>query len=285
MIHSIENEHLKLSVKSFGCEITSIKSKNTEYEFMWQGNPQIWSGQAPILFPIIGRLIDDKYIFDGKEYTMEKHGFARRNEWEFITGDKNSMTFRLTDNENTRTMYPFSFELRVTFTLDENTLKVKHEVENKTDGTMYFSLGAHPAFNCEIGDKLTFSKNEELKTEKIDLVRSLRLPGKFSFPQDNGTITITKDIFNEDALILSSFESDSLTLHSDNNSRKIKFTFGNAPYLGIWAKPGASYVCIEPWYGVNDSLEKKDAFSKKDAINALGKNETFIFEWTAKFSE
>lgn len=285
MIHSIENEHLKLSVKSFGCEITSIKSKNTEYEFMWQGNPQIWSGQAPILFPIIGRLIDDKYIFDGKEYTMEKHGFARRNEWEFITGDKNSMTFRLTDNENTRTMYPFSFELRVTFTLDENTLKVKHEVENKTDGTMYFSLGAHPAFNCEIGDKLTFSKNEELKTEKIDLVRSLRLPGKFSFPQDNGTITITKDIFNEDALILSSFESDSLTLHSDNNSRKIKFTFGNAPYLGIWAKPGASYVCIEPWYGVNDSLEKKDDFSKKDAINALGKNETFIFEWTAKFSE
>lgn len=285
MTHSIENEHLKLSVKSFGCEITSIKSKNTEYEFMWQGNPQIWSGQAPILFPIIGRLIDDKYIFDGKEYTMEKHGFARRNEWEFITGDKNSMTFRLTDNENTRTMYPFSFELRVTFTLDENTLKVKHEVENKTDGTMYFSLGAHPAFNCEIGDKLTFSKNEELKTEKIDLVRSLRLPGKFSFPQDNGTITITKDIFNEDALILSSFESDSLTLHSDNNSRKIKFTFGNAPYLGIWAKPGASYVCIEPWYGVNDSLEKKDDFSKKDAINALGKNETFVFEWTAKFSE
>lgn len=285
MTHSIENEHLKLSVKSFGCEITSIKSKNTEYEFMWQGNPQIWSGQAPILFPIIGRLIDDKYIFDGKEYTMEKHGFARRNEWEFITGDKNSMTFRLTDNENTRTMYPFSFELRVTFTLDENTLKVKHEVENKTDGTMYFSLGAHPAFNCEIGNKLTFSKNEELKTEKIDLVRSLRLPGKFSFPQDNGTITITKDIFNEDALILSSFESDSLTLHSDNNSRKIKFTFGNAPYLGIWAKPGASYVCIEPWYGVNDSLEKKDDFSKKDAINALGKNETFVFEWTAKFSE
>lgn len=285
MIHSIENEHLRLSVKSFGCEITSIKSKNTEYEFMWQGNPQIWSGQAPILFPIIGRLIDDKYIFDGKEYTMEKHGFARRNEWEFITGDKNSMTFRLTDNENTRTMYPFSFELRVTFTLNENTLKVKHEVENKTDGTMYFSLGAHPAFNCEIGDKLTFSKNEELKTEKIDLVRSLRLPGKFSFPQDNGTITITKDIFNEDALILSSFESDSLTLHSDNNSRKIKFTFGNAPYLGIWAKPGASYVCIEPWYGVNDSLEKKDDFSKKDAINALGKNETFVFEWTAKFSE
>lgn len=285
MIHSIENEHLRLSVKSFGCEITSIKSKNTEYEFMCQGNPQIWSGQAPILFPIIGRLIDDKYIFDGKEYTMEKHGFARRNEWEFITGDKNSMTFRLTDNENTRTMYPFSFELRVTFTLNENTLKVKHEVENKTDGTMYFSLGAHPAFNCEIGDKLTFSKNEELKTEKIDLVRSLRLPGKFSFPQDNGTITITKDIFNEDALILSSFESDSLTLHSDNNSRKIKFTFGNAPYLGIWAKPGASYVCIEPWYGVNDSLEKKDDFSKKDAINALGKNETFVFEWTAKFSE
>lgn len=285
MIHSIENEFLTLAVKSFGCEITSLKSKETGYEFMWQGNADIWSGQAPILFPIIGRLIEDKYTYGGKEYTMEKHGFARRNEWEFVGSDKCSMTFRLTDNEKTHTMYPFSFSLKVTFILDGKTLKVKHEVENKTGGTMYFSLGAHPAFNCEIGDKITFSENEKLETEKIDLVKSLRLPGKFSFPQDNGTITITKDIFSEDALILSGFKSEYVTLHSDKNSRKIKFNLGHAPYLGIWAKPGANYVCIEPWYGVNDSTIKKDDFSKKDAINALKKDETFVFVWSAQFSE
>lgn len=285
MIHYIENEYLTLGVKSFGCEITSIVSKETGYEFMWQGNPDIWLGQAPILFPIIGRLIDDKYTLDGKEYTLEKHGFARRNEWEYIGSVGTSMSFRLTHNEKTLAMYPFSFELIVSYTLQGRTLKVCHKVINKNDSTMYFSLGAHPAFNCEIGDKLTFSENEKLMTEKIDLVHSLRLPGRFPIDQNENTVTITEDIFKEDALILSDFRSEYVTLHSDSNQRKIKFTFGGAPYLGIWAKPGAPYVCIEPWYGVNDSTEKKADFSQKDAINALTKGETFIFEWTAEFTE
>lgn len=285
MIHYIENEYLKVGVKSFGCELTSIISKETGYEFMWQGNPDIWSGQSPILFPIIGRLIDDKYTLDGKEYTLEKHGFARRLEWDFLGSEGASMSFSLKENENTLTMYPFSFEVIVKFSLDGKTLKVEHTVINKNDGTMYFSLGAHPAFNCEIGDKLTFHVEEKFVTEKIDLVRSLRLPDKVPVEQEGSTITITNDIFNEDALILSNFKSEYVTLHSDNNSRKIKFTLGGAPYLGIWAKPGAPYVCIEPWCGVNDSTEKKADFSQKDAINALGKGETFIFEWTAEFTE
>lgn len=285
MVHYIENEYLTLGVKSFGCEITSLISKETGYEFMWQGNPDIWSGQAPILFPIIGRLIDDKYTLGGKEYTLEKHGFARRLEWKFLGSEGSSMAFRLTENDDTLTMYPYSFEVIVRYSLQGKTLRVNHEVINKNDGTMYFSLGAHPAFNCEIGDKITFNVEEKFLTEKIDLVRSLRLPEKVAVEQDGATITITNDIFNEDALILSNFKSEYLTIHSDNNQRKIKFTLGGAPYLGIWAKPGAPYVCIEPWYGVNDSTEKKADFSQKDAINALGKGETFIFEWTAELTE
>lgn len=285
MIHYIENDFLKVGVKSFGCELTSIISKETGFEFMWQGNPDIWSGQSPILFPIIGRLIDDKYTLDGKEYNMEKHGFARRNEWKFLDSDSTSMSFSLSENEKTLAMYPFSFDLIVTFTLDGRTLKVEHKVLNKNSGTMYFSLGAHPAFNCKIGDKLTFSKNEKLETEKIDLIRSLRLEGKYPVPQQEDTIIITEDIFNEDALILSGFESEYVTLHSDSNDRKIKFNLGGAPYLGIWAKPGAPYVCIEPWHGVNDSTKMKEDFSKKDAIVALPGKESFIFTWTAEFYE
>ena len=285
MIHYIENDFLKVGVKSFGCELTSIASKETGYEFMWQGNPEIWSGQSPILFPIIGRLIDDKFSLDGTEYTLEKHGFARRFEWEFLGSEGASMSFSLKENEKTLTMYPFSFEVIVTFTLENKMLKVEHKVINKNKGTMYFSLGAHPAFNCEIGDKLTFNVEESFLTEKIDLVRSLRLPEKIPVEQDGATITITNDIFNEDAHILSNFKSEYVTLHSDNNSRKIKFTLGGAPYLGIWAKPGAPYVCIEPWCGVNDSTEKKADFSQKDGIVALPEGDSFIFEWTAEFTE
>ncbi len=283
MIYSIENDVLKISVKKFGCELTSIKSKSSSYEYLWQGNPDIWSGQSPVLFPVIGRLIDDKYTLNGKEYEMEKHGFARRNDWEFVESDNSSLTFKLRENESTLKAYPYCFELIVRFILDGNRLTVEHRIINKNKNVMYFSIGAHPAFNCKIGDRLIFDKPETIETIKIDLVNSLRLPGKTPLLNGEREITVTEDIFKEDALIFEGVESESITLETDN--RKIRFNLGNAPYLGIWAKPGAPYVCIEPWYGVNDSTERKADFSQKDAINSVKPDECFTFTWYAEFIE
>lgn len=285
MVHYIENEHLKIGVKEFGCELTSVKSKKTGFEYLWQGDEKIWAGQSPILFPIVGRLIDDKYTLDGKEYEMPKHGFARKLKWEFLEANETSMKFILSDSEETLKIYPYHFDLVVTFTLEGNKLKVSHDVINKNEGVLLFSLGAHPAFNCEIGDKLVFSEKETLSTVKIDLVNSLRLPETFPVLNDETDIVITKDVFNEDALIFSGMKSDFVTLKSDNHSRTIKFNLGSAPWLGIWAKPGAPYVCIEPWWGVNDSQIKKDDFSEKDGINAVSAGESCCFTWTAEFSE
>lgn len=285
MIHYIENDKLILGVKEFGCEIATIKSKATDYEFMWQGNPDIWGGQAPILFPIIGRLIDDKYTLDGKEYDMPKHGFARKLPWEFLGADGNSVSFRLSDSAETHEGYPYEFDLIVTYTLEDNRVVVSHDITNKNDKVMYFSIGAHPAFNCKIGDVLTFDENETLYTEKIDLVKSLRLPEKTLVLDNEKDIVVTEDVFNEDALILSDIKSENITLNLSEGNRKILFNLGDAPYLGIWAKPGAPYVCIEPWYGVNDSQVKKDDFSQKDAINAIDVGKTFNFTWWAEFTE
>lgn len=285
MIYYIENEKLILGVKEFGCEITSIKSKDTGYEFMWQGNPDIWSGQAPILFPIVGRLIDDKYTLNGQEYEMQKHGFARKMGWTYLCSDDNSMSFRLYATADTKKMYPYDFDLTVTYTLKGNKIIVSHSIKNKNDCVMYFSIGAHPAFNCAIGDSLTFDNEETLYTEKIDLVQSLRLPDKTLVLDNKKDIVITNDIFNEDALILSDIKSDNITLNISEGNRKIVFNLGGAPYLGIWAKPGAPYVCIEPWYGVNDSQIKKDDLSQKDAINAIAAGDSFNFTWWAEFKE
>ena len=285
MIHYIENENLIVGVKEFGCEINSIKSKKTGYEFMWQGNPDIWGGQAPILFPIVGRLIDDKYTLDGTEYEMPKHGFVRKMPWTFIGAEGNSMSFRLSATAETKAMYPYEFDLTVTYTLEGNSLVVSHDIANKNDSVMYFSIGAHPAFNCAIGDVLTFDESETVYTEKIDLVKSLRLPEKFPVLKNEKDIVITNDIFKEDALILSDIKSENITLNISEGNRKIIFNLGGAPYLGIWAKPGAPYVCIEPWYGVNDSQEKKDDISLKDAINAIKSGDTFNFTWKAEFAE
>ncbi len=285
MIYSIENEHLKVSVKSFGCELTSITSKKSGFEYLWQGNPDIWNGQSPILFPIVGRLIDDRYTLNGTEYEMPKHGFARRAQWNFLEKTDSEMKFILTDNEDTFRIYPYHFDFVVTFSLDCRALKVTHEIINKTNDTMYFSLGAHPAFNCQIGDRLVFDEKETLNAVKIDLEKSLRLPDTTPVLKDETDIVITEDVFKEDALIFSDVKSDNITLKSDKHERTVKFNLGKAPYLGIWAKPGAPYVCIEPWFGVNDSTEKKADFSQKDAINPLGTNEAFVFSWSAEFSE
>lgn len=285
MTHYIENQHLKVGVKEFGCELTSIISKETGFEYLWQGDETVWSGQAPILFPIVGRLIDDKYTLNGKEYEMPKHGFARKANWKFLEADGTTMKFVLSDSEETFKIYPYHFDLVVTFTLDGKKLIVSHDIINKGDDVMLFSIGAHPAFNCAIGDKLVFDKAETLSTEKIDLEKSLRLPDTYPVLRNETDLVITKDIFKEDALILSGIKSECVTLKSKCHGRTVKFNLGSAPYLGIWAKPGAPYVCIEPWYGVNDSREKKADFSQKDGINAVPVGKSFNFTWAAEFSE
>lgn len=285
MTHYIENDYLRVGVKEYGCELTSVYSKECSYEYLWQGDESVWYGQSPILFPIVGRLIEDKYMYNGKEYSMPKHGFARKTEWKLDTISENKMSFVLSDSEETLKIYPFHFEVSVTFEIINKSLSVTHEVKNTDTKDMFFSLGAHPGFNCSIGDILTFDENETLSTEKIDLIHSLRLPDTYPVLNNEKNIIITEHIFDEDALILSNIKSSAITLNLLKENKTVKFNLGNAPYLGIWAKPGAPYVCIEPWYGVNDSTIKKNDISEKDAINKLNANAVFSFTWNAEFSD
>lgn len=284
MTHYIENEFLTVGVKEYGSELTSVKSKKDGYEFLWQGDENIWYGQSPVLFPIVGRLIEDKYVLDGKEYEMPKHGFARKTNWNLLEKDEDSMSFILSESPETLSKYPYKFDLIVTFTLDGNKLRVNHAVVNKNDDTMYFSLGAHPGFNCKVGDTLRFSENETLSTEKIDLVHSLRLPETYPVLDNAADITITEHIFDEDALILHGIKSKYISLIKQNDSHSVKFDMGGSPYLGIWAKPAAPYVCIEPWFGVNDSFDRKKDFSEKTGINALAPEDVFNFAWEAELT-
>lgn len=283
MTHYIENEYYKVGVKEYGCELTSVYSKNSSYEYLWQGEESIWYGQSPILFPIVGRLIDDEYTLNGKKFAMPKHGFARKTQWQLLNKEEDSMSFILSESEDTLKIYPYCFDLIVSYTLCDNKLTVNHCVVNKNDFEMYFSLGAHPGFNCAIGDILEFDCNETLSSEKIDLVNSLRLPETFPILDNSKEIVITENIFNEDALILHGIKSENITLKHRNGKNTVRFNMGGAPYLGIWAKPAAPYVCIEPWFGVNDSFEKKNDFSEKDAINKLPAEEIFNFTWEAVF--
>ena len=278
MFYKIENEFFTCEIDDMGAQLHSLKSKENGGEYIWQGNPDIWYGQAPVLFPVIGQLINDKYFYNGTEYTMPKHGLARKLLFKVKECEGAKAVFSLESDENTLKSYPFDFEYLVTFELEGKALVNTMTVVNKTDGEMYFSVGAHPAFNCKVGDVIEFEQPETLATERIDK-ENLIIDEKFPLIENSREIVITKEIFEPDALILSDIKSKKLRIKGEN---EIEFTFGDCPFLGIWAKPGAPYVCIEPWYGVNDGREVKSDISQKRGIQHLNKGETFEFAWIAE---
>ncbi len=284
MQRRIENETLEVSVKDFGAVLTSIRSKKSGHEFLWQGDPAVWNGQSPILFPIIGKLLDDKCRIGGKEYEIIRHGLARHRDFACISESENELVFLQKSDDETKKAYPFDYELYITFKIDDNRLTVTHTVKNPNSETMYFSLGAHPAFNCALGDRLVLEKRETLYSERID--NDSVITGETDLIFDNtDTLVLTEHLFDKDALIFENVQSDYITLYCAEAHTEMRFTFGKAPFLAIWAKPAAPYVCIEPWYGINDSYEKKEDFSMKRGIVSLPAGDTFAFSWQASFTE
>ncbi len=283
MIYKAENENFSLAVKEVGAELNSLKSKKTGIEYIWFGDESVWYGQSPILFPIIGRLLDDKYCLNGNEYTMAKHGIVRKKPFKLVESTKDTLTFIQTDDAESLALYPFHFELKVKFILTNCGLRVIHTVTNTDEKEMYFSFGAHPGFNCEIGDFLEFSEDSELLTERIDN-ESILIDEKFPVDMSENKIELTKTLFDNDALILSGLKSKNIKIKSNKHDRIISFNF-DSPFLGIWAKPDAPYVCIEPWWGVNDDYHKKPDISQKRGIMSLKPQESKTFSWEVSVCE
>ena len=183
-------------------------------------------------------------------------------------------------------IYPLSDGIKILgfrFKLTETGLSVTHKITNTDEKEMYYSFGAHPGFNCEIGDYLEFSDDTKLFTERIDH-ESILIEETFPVEMDGNKVTLTPTIFNDDALILSDFKSKNIKIKSNNHNRVISFNF-DSPFLGIWAKPNAPYVCLEPWWGVNDDYNKKADFSQKRGIMSLSPSESKEFTWEVSISE
>lgn len=284
MTTMIENNFLSAEIAHFGAELWSLKSKKTGEEYLWQGDPAVWSGRSPLLFPIIGQLLHGVFRYRGQEYCLEKHGFARTSRFTLTAETKTSAVFTLESTPETLCVYPFDFRLDVSFELIDSGIRVTHTVRNMGENTMFFSIGAHPGFRCELGDYLEFSEKEKLESERID--EHAILDGKtYPLLDNTETIPITADLFVNDALFLSGVSSRFITLKSPRHNRELKFTLNGAPFLGIWAKPAAPYVCIEPWYGINDDYCEKADISQKRGILSLEPSETFCFAWEAEVLE
>ncbi len=284
MLTKLQNDRLQIEVENFGAVLSHIRSQKSGHEFLWQGNPDIWNGQSPILFPIIGRLLGDKCRIGGTEYEIIRHGLARHRDFTCVSETENELVFLQKSDSETKKAFPYDYELSVSFALDGNRLTVTHTVNNPNARTMYFSIGAHPAFNCALGDRLVFEKKETLQSERIN-TDSLLTGALDPILENEDTILLTEHLFDKDALIFEGVQSDFVTLRCKESCTAVRFTFGDAPYLAIWAKPAAPFVCIEPWYGINDGYTPVTDFSQKRGVVSLPAGERFSFAWQAEFIE
>ena len=284
MIYTIQNETLRLSVKSMGAEMTSLFHLSKQLEYLWQGNPQIWGGQAYNLFPIVCALANDQFSYQGTSYTLAKHGFARKMEFSLAEQTQNSLTFLLQDSLETLKQYPFHFQLFITYTLSKNELMHHYKVVNSNEETMFFSVGGHPAFNLAIfeGETIEDYWIEFEQAEKVS-----RLVNKTGFLQDQDLylnnekiIPIRPDTFKDDALVFGNLNSENVFIKNRKGNYQVKVNIKEFPYLGLWAKVAAPYVCIEPWQGIPDAPEGYKDISQKKGILALAPKQS----WERKFS-
>ena len=281
MNYEIKNEHIKAKIKSFGAELNSLQKIDEDLEYMWQGDSKYWNRHSPILFPIVGRLKNDSYTYQNQKYNMTQHGFARDKEFEVIKNEADFMEFRLKSDEKTLEIYPFSFELYLSYKLEKNSLIVSYKVINKSDDKMLFSIGAHPAFNWTLKEDEK-KENYFLEFENIKETKRYFLNDKglvydsVDLKIIDNKIALNEELFKNDALVFEDLNIKTLTLKNSINENYIKLNFENFPYLGIWSKPtGAPFICIEPWFGVADDENSNQNFEDKKGIITLEKDEIF----------
>lgn len=275
MLVTISNGILTVEISTLGAEIQSVK-KNGE-EFFWNGDPTVWSDRAPVLFPICGGLRDDKYVFEGKEYSLEKHGYARNKEFEIISEGKDTASFLLKSSEDDLKKYPFENELKITYTLEGIKVCVEYAVTNTGSGDMYFSIGAHEAYACPNGVSeysVIFEKEEDF--DSVIPNGNLLEYKTINYGKNTRELQIKDEYFEIDALIFTNLKSRKATLKNRFTGQIINVEFDGADYFLIWTKPGAKYLCLEPWSGVPDYVDSDYDITKKPGIIKAAKGETII---------
>ena len=270
---TIKNEYLTASFNETGAELKSLAFKENEY--IWEGRSEVWAGSCPLLFPICGGLKEDKYTHKGKEYTLQKHGYVRFAVFEIENKTDNSVVFLHKSNEETKIHFPFDYELRVIYTLNEKTLKVDYSVKNLTDDTMYFSIGSHEGYYTPEGIEdydVIFPQNETLNACVLygNLLSNQELP----IIKDSNILPLYDKYFTVDALVFKNLKSKSATLRNRKTGKAIRVDFPDADYFLLWHKPNSPYMCLEPWSGIPDIVGSSyDITEKEGIIPLLSKSE------------
>lgn len=287
-MHHLENDLLKIAVNAAGAELNSLYHKGHQLEYLWNGDPAFWAKHSPILFPIVGTLKQDTYYYNNRSYNLPRHGFARTIDFSLAAQKPNELIFLLHDNEQTKNVFPFSFNFFLRYKLMDDELQVTYEIFNTGDEEMYFSVGGHPAFAVPLVPGTTyddywlkFDHNEDAPRWPIT-ADGLIASNATEFFSGTDRIQLKKELFSKDALVFKGLNSSRVTLSSDKTNHGWEFSFEGFPFLGIWAAKGADFVCVEPWCGIADAENTNQQLKDKEGIVKLGSSELFARSWSIR---
>jgi galactose mutarotase-like enzyme len=279
-IVSIASTQLRASVSSIGAELQRLHTASG-VELLWDGNPAVWAGRAPLLFPIVGQVKDDRITVGGRHYPLSRHGFARTSTFELVEALPSRCLWRLRSSDATRARYPFAFGLDVAYEVAGDRLTIGATVANESDTPMPASFGFHPAFRWPLQPGAPRERHE-VRFEKPEPAPLRRLADGLlgeavASPVQGDRLPLTDSLFVHDALIWDRLQSRSLT-YGDPSGPTLRLAFPQMPHLGIWTKPGAGFVCLEPWQGFASPVGFDGELAEKPGIVRLAPGTTRLFE-------
>ena len=257
-------------IDPFGAQLSVLQDARG-YDLLWHGDPDIWAGRAPVLFPIVGMLAGGSYRLGANRFPLARHGFARGKPFETLSITPSSAVFRLRDDAATLAVYPFPFELDVSFTAEGATLSVQATVRNVGPKEMPASLGFHPGFRWPLPYGHSRAAHFiEFDADEPDPIRRITAEGLMSLdphptPVVNRRLALTDALFRDDVIILDKVRSRSVR-YGAASGPQLEIRFPDAQYLGIWTKPDAEFICIEPWQGVTDTVGFADDIRHKPGV-------------------
>ncbi len=283
--YKLSNKSLKIEVAAHGAELVSLYDKTRECELLWQNKPDFWNRHNPILFPNVGKQAGMGFTFDGIFYPSGQHGFARDLDFKPVEEKDDYLRFVLTSSAKTKEIYPFDFELGVSYRLKENELEITWDVKNTGNGRMYFTIGAHPAFATppkKDGYSLYFQDKELLHFKLLDTKTGTVLPEIYNLKLDDHRLYLSENMFVKDALIFDDGQIERCILVDPDGRDRIELISPDFPNYGIWSKPGAPFVCLEPWAGRADDYGFDGELPQKPGITALKAGESFNKKYSIK---
>ena len=285
--YELKNETLTLTVDAHGAEMRSLKRNADAKEYLWQADPAFWGRTSPVLFPFVGGTKEKTYYYNGVKYAAAQHGFARDMDFKLDCQTPDEIWFSMEDTEETRKNYPFSFLLSLGYRLTQNCVTVLWKVKNTGDAPMHFSIGGHPAFNCDLTCwGLVYSKDGiPLAAPPVSGILELNGSNSLSkrtktVPLTDGYSSLSPEMFDEDALIIEDRQADAVTLVDGERKPVLTVSFF-APLFGVWSPTGknAPFVCIEPWYGRCDAADFSQKLEEKAYSTMLMPQETFCAQY------